>query len=278
MAAAVEDVQLSGRPHLAPPLGQVRLTGRIRNGRGVGRGVRALPEDALIYVSGGGGTYLDGRNGQRHEVPVGSLLVVCAGVPHWYGPDPGRTWDLSFVTVQGPVFDLARRERLLDPDRPVTALAPPAYWVGRVEAFCLARAPRTRSGLQDEACRVLALLVEMCREQDEPSAVPARDWLEVSRELLEADLPRRLHLPEVAAAVGQPYETWRKAFRRSVGTTPAHYRAERKVSAAGDLLRYSTLSLRQIAEAVGFADEHHLSRRFRTSTGTSPREFRARVR
>ena len=274
-----EEIQLAGRPSLPVRLGRVRLAGQVEHGRGIGsRSLRALPEHALIYLTGGRGSYLDGRTNARHAVGPGSLLVVCAGIPHWYGPPPGETWDLFFVVVEGPIFDLARAEGLLDPGQPVRSLLPLPYWTGRFAAFRRARPPRSAAGLEDEACRVLQLLVEINDSPPGPSPAGGfRAWLDASRERLEARLAERLDLPAVAAAVGMPYETWRKMFRRSVGTTPARYRAEHKVSAARDLLRYSTLSLRQIAEATGFADEHHLSRRFRSSTGISPRQFRNRL-
>lgn len=276
-----EDVQLAGRADHGPGLGRIRLTGRVRHGRGIGvRTLRTLPEHSLILVTGGEGSYLDGRTGVRHRVGPGSLITVCAGVPHWYGPPSGRRWDVCFLVVEGPVFDLARAARLLDPDRPVRVLDQLSYWIGRFDSFRLARPPRSATALQDEACRVLQLLVELADAGSglAPATADGEDWLDRSRLRLEADLAERLDLREVAAGVGMPYETWRKAFRRAVGTTPAHYRTERRVSATRDLLRYSTLPLRQVAEIVGFADEHHLSRRFRASTQLTPREFRQRSR
>lgn len=275
-----EDVQLAGRADYGPGLGRIRLTGRVRQGRGIGvRTVRALPEHSLILVTGGEGSYLDGRTGSRQRVRAGSLITVCAGVPHWYGPPSGRRWDVRFLVVEGPLFDLARDQRLLDPGQPVRTLDRLPYWVGRFDAFRLARPPRSAAALQDEACRVLQLLVEVADATSlHAPTSDGEDWLDVSRQRLEADLAERLDLTAVAAEVGMPYETWRKAFRRAVGTTPAHYRTDRRVGATRDLLRYSTLPLRQVAEIVGFADEHHLSRRFRASTQLTPREFRQRSR
>lgn len=273
-----EEVRLAGRPRLPVRLGSVRLAGRVERGRGIGvRGLRASPEHELLYVTGGRGGYVDGRTHIRHPVVPGSLVVACAGVPHWYGPPAGETWDLYFMTVEGPLFTLARSEGLLDPDRPVRGLVPMAYWAGRFAVIQRARPPRSVAGLEDEACRVLQLLVEIGSGGGDPAPTGGGSaWLDTSRELLEGDLGAPLDLPAVAAAVGMPYETWRKQFRRAVGTTPGRYRAERKVDAARDLLRYSSLSLHEIAEETGFADEHHLSRRFRGSTGIAPREFRRR--
>ncbi|WP_375425020.1 helix-turn-helix domain-containing protein [uncultured Friedmanniella sp.] len=276
-----EDVQLAGRPDLGAGLGRVRLTGRVRHGRGLGtRTLRALPEHSLVYVTGGEGSYLDGRTAHRQRVTPGSLVTVGAGVPHWYGPWAGQRWDVVFLVVEGPLFELARTTGLIDAERPVRVLEPLPYWAGRFDAFRLARTPRTVAGLQDEACRVLQLLIEVdgaTRPAGGEGRTVAEGWLQASRARLEADLAERLDLAEVAAEVGMAYETWRKAFRRALGTTPAAYRTQHRIAATRDLLRYSTLPLRQVAETVGFADEHHLSRRFSAAAGLSPREFRQRL-
>jgi transcriptional regulator GlxA family with amidase domain len=100
-------------------------------------------------------------------------------------------------------------------------------------------------------------------------------WLGQAQQLLETDLGSNLSLAEVAATVNLSYETFRKGFRESTGTTPAHYRAVRRIEAAQALLRYRPgITNREIAETLGFADEFHFSRRFTQITGVTPRVFR----
>jgi transcriptional regulator GlxA family with amidase domain len=81
----------------------------------------------------------------------------------------------------------------------------------------------------------------------------------------------------VAAAAGLGYESWRKRFAAETGQPPGRYRARRRVDAAAELLRRSSLTNREIAEAVGFSDEHHFARQFRAVTGLSTTAYRRTV-
>lgn len=264
------------RPDVPGTLGRLRMAGRIEGGKGLGeRRLRTYPEYALMYVTAGRGTYRDVRRPAPQPVPPGTLAVIVPGVPHWYGPAPGETWDETFLVFDGPVFDLARAQGLLDGDPPLRPLLPVRHWAPRIDAFRQARAPRSRAGVDDEACRVLRLLVEVL------AAAPVAgcegtgpDWLAESRSLLEADLDAPLDLATVAARVGMAYETWRKRFAERQGIAPARYRSRHRIAVAAELLRSTRLTNAQVATATGYTDEHHFSRRFREATGMPPTAYR----
>jgi len=46
------------------------------------------------------------------------------------------------------------------------------------------------------------------------------------------------------------------------------------VQTAATLLRLTDMTHREIARTLGFADEFHLSRRFRAQFGVAPRDYR----
>ena len=68
--------------------------------------------------------------------------------------------------------------------------------------------------------------------------------------------------------------SFRKRFREATGSTPAHYRENLRIETAKDLLRSTVLTTRQIAESLGFFDQYHMSRRFKSATGMSPTAYR----
>ncbi len=49
---------------------------------------------------------------------------------------------------------------------------------------------------------------------------------------------------------------------------------DKRITRVGDLLRRTSMDTRDIAESLGFGDEHHLARQFRRVTGRTTREFR----
>jgi transcriptional regulator GlxA family with amidase domain len=136
--------------------------------------------------------------------------------------------------------------------------------------------PRTRAGRDAEALELLTLLLEASAE-DGPTVAGGggeAGWIVRSTAALGADLGEPLDLRSVAASVGIPYETWRRRYRASTGTSPYAERSARRLAAATDLLVHTGLSVRDVAAATGFSDERHLIRRFRELTGLTPRAFR----
>lgn len=256
-------------------LGQLRLAGRVLGGRGLpGRALRRYPSFALTYITAGTGRYID----RAHDVPVtaGTLIHVFPGHPHWYGTS-GGTWDETFLVFDGALFELASEVGILDRSRPVRTLLPVPSWQRRLDDFRTRRRARTASAREAEACELMGLLAEASAGEalDDPAFPEAApSWFTRSRELLESHLDRRLHMPAVAEAVGMPYETWRRGFRERAGCGPGQYRSRHRLDAAAELLVHTSLSVREIAAALGYSDERHLIRRFRAEMGTTPRRFR----
>ncbi len=88
-----------------------------------------------------------------------------------------------------------------------------------------------------------------------------------ARELTLIDIARAAHL--------SPYHLAR-LFKQSLGISPHQYLIQLRVNTARWLLSAGSgeRSLAQVAAAVGFADQSHLTRHFKRLTGVTPRQFR----
>jgi AraC family transcriptional regulator len=64
------------------------------------------------------------------------------------------------------------------------------------------------------------------------------------------------------------------AFKATTGISPHHYVIERRIDRARDLLRRDDKSISEIAYAVGFSSQSHLTANFRRTMGVTPRRFR----
>jgi AraC-like DNA-binding protein len=63
-------------------------------------------------------------------------------------------------------------------------------------------------------------------------------------------------------------------FKKMTGESLQHYIMLYKMRLVENKLRFSNLSLSQIADELGFSDESHLSKQFKKYSGHSPNEFR----
>jgi AraC family transcriptional regulator len=90
-----------------------------------------------------------------------------------------------------------------------------------------------------------------------------------AREITLSELAARVHL--------SPFHLARR-FKQTTGMSPHQYLIEMRVNAARALLEAGSgqRSLAEIAAAVGFADQSHLTRHFKRRFGVTPSEARGR--
>lgn len=259
------------------PVGSLLLGGLWLFGHGVnstGR-LRSYDGAALVLVTRGEGVYKDGSR-KKQSVKQGDAILVFPGNPHWYGPQKGQIWDEVYVAFDGPLFDAWFRSGLLSPENPIrhldSSIDDKASWLLMwIERFV---------ALKDQKQQLQALVALMgfiseiaLGEGMRPSE--QNTWLGKAQSLLCYDLRKDVDLDAVAKEMGMSYEAFRKRFLSYAGVSPLRYRNGRKIEAAKQLIRYSPqTSNKEIADALGFSDEFHFSKRFRQIAGITPQAFR----
>ena len=86
--------------------------------------------------------------------------------------------------------------------------------------------------------------------------------LERIKQLLD-DVSDTTPLPQLARSIGMGYENFRKSFRRWTGLSPQDYRIQRRLNQADALLLHTRLSIKEIAERLGYSDITAFSRQYR---------------
>jgi AraC family transcriptional regulator len=93
------------------------------------------------------------------------------------------------------------------------------------------------------------------------------------------NLARDVRLADVArAAHVSPFHLTRQ-FKEAMGLSPYQYVLRERVNAAKAMLQAarSDLTLAELALAVGFADQSHLTRHFKRAVGVTPNAYRAQL-
>ena len=94
---------------------------------------------------------------------------------------------------------------------------------------------------------------------------------------IDAHLNERIELVELSGIAGLSMFHFARQFKHSGGMTPHSYIVSRRVERAKELLAGTNISLSEIAFAVGFADQSHLTRHFRQFVRITPGQFRRSV-
>jgi AraC-like DNA-binding protein/PAS domain-containing protein len=93
-------------------------------------------------------------------------------------------------------------------------------------------------------------------------------------EFVESHLEDDINLETLAAEARLSVYHFARGFKLSTGVSPHRYVLEQRVKRARQLLVQTDLPLSAIASAVGFFDQGHFSRQFRSLVGTTPSSFR----
>jgi AraC family transcriptional regulator len=91
---------------------------------------------------------------------------------------------------------------------------------------------------------------------------------------MEAHLPDRVDLAQLAKMVGLSTSHFSRAFKASTGMAPYQWQLNARIRRAQIQLINTDASLEQVAEANGFADAVHFGRRFRQLIGAAPATWR----
>jgi AraC family transcriptional regulator len=95
---------------------------------------------------------------------------------------------------------------------------------------------------------------------------------------IDASLGGTLHVDDLAAHVHMSPFHFARMFKLSTGHSPHLYITLRRVERAKELLEHGSMTLAEVAQAVGFATQAHFTGVFRSYTGTTPRVYRLRTR
>jgi AraC family transcriptional regulator len=90
------------------------------------------------------------------------------------------------------------------------------------------------------------------------------------------NLGERFTLNDLAREAGVSRFHFARLFRVSTGDSPMAYLLKSRVERAKQMLLQGELPVCEIAAALGFCDQSHLTRTFRRLTGVTPRTFARR--
>jgi AraC family transcriptional regulator, transcriptional activator of pobA len=93
-------------------------------------------------------------------------------------------------------------------------------------------------------------------------------------DVLEQDFARHHDAVHYAEALGVPQSALSKSLVQATGRTTKEQITDRRLLEAARLLRFTTLTVGEIAYRAGYSDQMYFSRAFRRRYGAAPTEYR----
>lgn len=206
------------------------------------------------------------------------------GTVHWERclQPHGHGAYVKFWLNDGPWFSYNARAsirfgmRFQDPEGVLAAVIREAVEIGQGKG---------KAGFWEEQsclCRILPLLFtadligpDLFRLRSRRAAF-ASPFVTQVRAYLTEHLHERVHLPDLARAMGLSVSPVSRRYRRETGETPLMTHTRLRIARAKTMLTMGT-PLKQIAEDLGFCDIYHLSRCFKRIEDVSPRHYLKRL-
>jgi AraC-like DNA-binding protein len=239
----------------------------------------------LNLLESGTMTYL--FNGRREQVEAGRLVLFWAAIPHRsIEVTPGSPLICAYVPLAdflAQPFD-AGFKRMLMGGRLLTAPASDEAditlahrWLGDWQGGD----PRRRQLVTDELLlRIRRFSLAIDLDDTARSAGPnlPTERVETLIELLHTHFGEALSLTRLGKLAGIHPSTAETAFRRALGIPVNEYLLRYRLAQALHRLADSDEAILDIAFACGFGSASRFYGVFKERTGTTPRQFRARMR
>ncbi len=223
----------------------------------------------LLCVAGRGSVTIAG---EVHHLSSATAIAIIAGAPHSYQASEDDPWTIWWLHVRGTdAEELA--VQTLGRQSPVTRLRS----LDRVVALfdeLVTSLERRLSPPQLLLASGIAwnLLTRIAADSIVPSEGSP---LERAMRYLETRVDGNIQVSELAALVGMSPSHLSALFRQATGSGPAAFHTSLRMSHARNLLDTTSLPVREIAAAVGYADPLYFSRHFRRLHGLNPTAYRS---
>jgi AraC-like DNA-binding protein len=219
-----------------------------------------MPDRDLWTVVGGRGTLrLTGNVERSWNVTRGDVFVLDGTLPVIATHDPADPLVVVAVHFEG------------GPPLPVhTNVVPVEFLAGLLDRCLRARL----RGNTDAAVRWLEAALDELDDSQE-LRTGAEDSLQVLLDRIRERPGDDWRVGTIADRLGVTPQHLGRLFRGATGRSPKEYVLEARTQAARAYLTESSLPVKRIAAELGFHDEFHFSRQFRSRTGVTPSAWRA---
>ncbi|UXH79081.1 AraC family transcriptional regulator [Roseateles amylovorans] len=233
----------------------------------------AHPELVIAYFEGGVQTFQ--AAGRRWVAQAGDLLILPPGLAHDGAPVAAEGYSYRAIYV-----DVCALSRLWMTDARLRMPTAPVLLSGSALVPCALAVHRRIETRGDSALGRQELLFRLLQRSlmaglSTPESASRRAHprqpkaAALARDYLHAHFAEDVRTADLAAIAGISESRLTHVFSEAFHCSPAVYHTALRLSAARTLIR-AGIPLAQAASEVGFADQAHLTRRFKAAFGVTP--------
>lgn len=218
--------------------------------------------------------WLDGRS---FTAGVGAITTYNPGEIQGGGASAGQPW--RYVSLYIPPLPLAESlgRHTLEFERPLQQAPELAGELAQAVELCLSGDVLLRERGEERVTLLLGRIACGAGVRLAVSRDAGPDAVRRLQELLAAQLDNTPSLAEMASELGLSKFHLLRSFQRHTGLSPRQWAMQLRTRRALGLLRQG-IPVGEVAHALGFADQSHLTRHFRAAYGLPPGRYQACMR
>lgn len=241
---------------------------------------RVLGEYQLVYIPQGRGTF---RSASLPATPIGpgTIFLLFPGEWHTYAPDPANGWTQYWIGFKGANMDARVANGFLDRREPIFSVGVSERIV-RMYMEAVEVASSEKPFFQQTLAGIANYLIGLVYSLDRGNTIGGDSRLsgliDRARVMMRENIDTPLSIQDIASRLGMSYSSFRKAFKKYTGQSPAQYHMHLRLLRAQDLLSSTSLPVKEIAYMLRFESADYFSTLFRRKTGLCPGDLRATPR
>lgn len=228
----------------------------------------------FIVLSGGGQLEY---NGADYQLSAGDCVFISCSRPYYHRSSEDL-WTLRWVHFYGSTMGGIYDRYVERGGKPVFRPDDPAEYINLLTG--LQHIAASDDQIRDmRIFESLTRLLTMLMEQSTPDSASVRSTAKAQemqqiKDYLDQHLSEKFSLDDLAARFFKNKFYMARCFREQFGLPINAYLAQKRVTHAKQLLRFSQLSIEQIAAECGISDPNYFARMFKKIEGISPAEYR----
>lgn len=239
---------------------------------------RTLQEYQLLYIVEGEGV-LATESMPQCRVAAGDMFLLFPGEWHTYQPDIDKGWSEYWIGFRGANIDNRVKAGFFSIENPIYHIG---YNSTIVELYkeAIDTATSQQPFFQQRLAGVVNHLLGVMFMTDRGNALNVGNKIpEVvsrARMLMQESVETSVTMPQIARQLNVSYSSFRHTFKQFTGQSPAQYFINLRLHRAKELLRGTSISIKEISYKLHFESPEYFATLFKRRTGISPSEFRGR--
>lgn len=242
----------------------------------------SMPRDEFIihFVLDGTGFYSAG--GQTWSLTPGQMFVIYPNEPVTYGADETNPWTYAWIGFRGIRAHSMVKECGFSKNQLVLPAPDQKIILKHIDYMLNHKQLSKANDLRRQAYLIL-LLAELAGFHEKQSAQNKRNakyaystsvYVELAIEYIKDMYQKGIGISDIADNIGISRAYLNSSFQKELGMSAQTFLIDYKMHKAASLLVSTSLSVKEIANNVGYEDQLVFSKAFKKKFGMSPKNYK----